>query len=77
MLKRAFDATLAAAGLVASAPLWAVFAAAIKLEDGGPIFFMQDRVGLGGRTFDRSAAGDGARSPRHADRPLHARHRDG
>lgn len=52
MLKRAFDATLAAAGLVASAPLWAVFAAAIKLEDGGPVFFMQDRVGLGGRTFD-------------------------
>lgn len=52
MLKRAFDATLAAAGLVASAPLWAVFAAAIKLEDGGPVFFKQDRVGLGGRTFD-------------------------
>ena len=52
MLKRAFDAILAAAGLVASAPLWAVFAAAIKLEDGGPVFFMQDRVGLGGRTFD-------------------------
>src|SRR5919107_1260386 len=51
MLKRAFDATLAAAGLVASAPLWAVFAAAIKLEDGGPVFFSQDRVGLGGRTF--------------------------
>ena len=52
MLKRAFDATLAAAGLLASAPLWAVFAAAIKLEDGGPIFYSQDRVGLGGRTFD-------------------------
>jgi lipopolysaccharide/colanic/teichoic acid biosynthesis glycosyltransferase len=52
MLKRAFDATLAAAGLLASAPLWAIFAAAIKLEDGGPVFFRQDRVGLGGRTFD-------------------------
>ena len=52
MLKRAFDAALAAAGLVASAPLWAIFAAAIKLEDGGPVFFTQDRVGLGGRTFD-------------------------
>ena len=52
MLKRAFVAALAGAGLVASAPLWAIFAAAIKLEDGGPIFFMQDRVGLGGRTFD-------------------------
>lgn len=52
MLKRAFDAVLAAAGLVASAPLWAIFAAAIKLEDGGPVFFTQHRVGLGGRTFD-------------------------
>ena len=52
MLKRAFDATLAGGGLLASAPLWAVFAAAIKLEDGGPVFFRQDRVGLGGRTFE-------------------------
>ena len=52
MLKRAFDAALAGAGLIASAPLWAIFAAAIKLEDGGPVFFRQDRVGLGGRTFE-------------------------
>jgi lipopolysaccharide/colanic/teichoic acid biosynthesis glycosyltransferase len=52
MLKRAFDAALAGAGLVASAPLWAIFAVAIKLEDGGPVFFSQDRVGLGGCTFD-------------------------
>jgi lipopolysaccharide/colanic/teichoic acid biosynthesis glycosyltransferase len=50
-VKRAFDMALAGAGLVLSAPLWAAFAAAIKLEDGGPIFFTQDRVGLGGRTF--------------------------
>jgi lipopolysaccharide/colanic/teichoic acid biosynthesis glycosyltransferase len=52
VLKRAFDATLAGGGLLASAPLWAVLAAAIKLEDGGPVFFRQDRVGLGGRTFE-------------------------
>jgi lipopolysaccharide/colanic/teichoic acid biosynthesis glycosyltransferase len=52
MLKRAFDASLAGIGLVASAPLWGVIAAAIKLEDGGPIFYRQERVGLGGRTFD-------------------------
>ena len=52
MLKRAFDATLAGGGLLASAPLWAIFAAAIKLEDGGPVFFRQDRVGLGGRSFE-------------------------
>ena len=52
MLKRGFDAALAGAGLILSAPLWAVFAAAIKFEDGGPVFFRQERVGLGGRTFD-------------------------
>jgi lipopolysaccharide/colanic/teichoic acid biosynthesis glycosyltransferase len=52
VLKRTFDATLAGAGLLASSPLWAIFAAAIRLEDGGPVFFRQDRVGLGGRTFE-------------------------
>jgi lipopolysaccharide/colanic/teichoic acid biosynthesis glycosyltransferase len=51
MLKRLFDAALSLFGLVASAPLWALFAVAIKLEDGGPVFFTQDRVGLRGRTF--------------------------
>jgi lipopolysaccharide/colanic/teichoic acid biosynthesis glycosyltransferase len=52
MLKRSFDAALAGFGLVASAPLWALIAVAIKLEDGGPIFYRQERVGLGGRPFD-------------------------
>jgi len=52
MLKRGFDASLAACGLIASAPLWIVFAAAIKLEDGGPVFFRQERVGLQGRIFE-------------------------
>ncbi len=51
MLKRAFDIALSGAGLVASAPLWAVLAAAIKLDDGGPVFFRQARVGLEGRAF--------------------------
>jgi lipopolysaccharide/colanic/teichoic acid biosynthesis glycosyltransferase len=51
MLKRAFDVALSGAGLLASAPLWGVFAAAIALEDGGPVFFRQERVGLGGRPF--------------------------
>ena len=52
MLKRAFDVALAGTGLVLSAPLWAFFATAIKLEDGGPVFYRQSRVGLGGRVFD-------------------------
>jgi len=48
---RAFDAGLAGAGLIGSLPLWAVVAAAIKLEDGGDIFYGQERVGKGGRVF--------------------------
>ena len=51
MLKRAFDLALSGAGLIASAPLWAVFAAAIRIEDGGPVFFRQERAGIGGRSF--------------------------
>jgi lipopolysaccharide/colanic/teichoic acid biosynthesis glycosyltransferase len=51
MIKRLFDVSLSALGLAASAPLWIVIAAAIKIEDGGPVFFPQERVGLGGRVF--------------------------
>ena len=51
MRKRALDIALSSFGLIASAPLWVVLAAAIKSEDGGPVFYGQDRVGQGGRTF--------------------------
>jgi len=50
-LKRAFDVALAAAGLFLSAPLGLLIAAAIKLEDGGPVLLGQERVGRGGRPF--------------------------
>jgi lipopolysaccharide/colanic/teichoic acid biosynthesis glycosyltransferase len=49
--KRLLDLLLSGSGLVASAPLWAVIAALIKLQDGGPVFFSQERVGRHGRTF--------------------------
>ncbi len=51
MIKRLFDMALSGVGLVASAPLWAAIAAAIRIEDGGPVFFTQPRVGKGGDTF--------------------------
>ena len=50
LAKRVFDASLSGVGLVASLPVWIVVAAAVKL-DGGDVFFSQERVGLGGRTF--------------------------
>jgi lipopolysaccharide/colanic/teichoic acid biosynthesis glycosyltransferase len=42
---------LAGAGLIGSSPLWLLLAAIIKLEDGGPVFYSQERVGEGGRVF--------------------------
>ena len=48
-LKRAFDIALSGIGLICSLPVWALCAMAIKLEDGGAVFFRQGRVGLGGR----------------------------
>jgi lipopolysaccharide/colanic/teichoic acid biosynthesis glycosyltransferase/VanZ family protein len=50
-LKRPFDVALAGLGLLISAPLWPVIAAAVWLEDRGPLFYAQERVGLNGRTF--------------------------
>ena len=52
MIKRTFDCALSGVGLFISAPLWALIALAIKSEDGGPVLYRQQRVGLGGRVFD-------------------------
>ena len=49
--KRALDMALSSVGLLLSAPLWVLFAAAIKLQDGGAVFYAQDRIGEGGRVF--------------------------
>ena len=51
MVKRAFDVAVSAAGLMVFAPVALLIAVAIKLEDGGPILFTQERVGLNGRVF--------------------------
>lgn len=49
--KRVLDVTLATIGLVVSAPLWLLIALAIKLEDAGPIFYVQFRWGRHKRPF--------------------------
>ena len=51
-MKRAFDIALSGVGLLISSPLWLLFGAAIKLEDGGPVFYSQERVGFGGHPFE-------------------------
>ena len=50
-LKRAFDVCFASLGLLFSAPLWVLIAVCIKLEDGGPVFYGQKRVGKNGVRF--------------------------
>jgi lipopolysaccharide/colanic/teichoic acid biosynthesis glycosyltransferase len=42
----------AGAGLALASPLLAIAAAAVKLEDGGPVFYRQRRVGQEGEAFD-------------------------
>jgi exopolysaccharide biosynthesis polyprenyl glycosylphosphotransferase len=50
-LKKAIDWTGALIGLILSLPIALSAAVAIKLEDGGPIFFKQTRAGRNGRPF--------------------------
>lgn len=50
-LKRIFDATAAATGLILLAPLFAVIALAIKLDSRGPVFFRQRRRGFNLQEF--------------------------
>ena len=49
--KRLFDVALSAAGLALSSPVWGLVALAIVLDDHGPIFFSQSRVGKDGQRF--------------------------
>jgi lipopolysaccharide/colanic/teichoic acid biosynthesis glycosyltransferase len=51
-VNRALDVALSAAGLAVAAPVLGAAAAAIKLEDGGPVFYRQTRVGKDGADFD-------------------------
>ena len=50
-VKRAFDLGMSIAFLLATLPVLLVVAAAIWIEDGRPIFYTQERVGLYGRIF--------------------------
>jgi exopolysaccharide biosynthesis polyprenyl glycosylphosphotransferase len=49
--KRLFDVVLGVIVLVIFAPVLLVAAAAVKLGDGGPVFYSQERVGRYGRRF--------------------------
>lgn len=49
--KRAIDVVLAILGLVLTSPAFLLAALFVKLTSPGPVFFVQTRVGRGGKTF--------------------------
>ena len=85
-VKRAFDLVVALAALLLLSPVMLLVAIAIWLEDRGPIFYRQMRMGLDGKSVrdpevplharrrrggDRRGVGGEGRSAAHARRRLH------
>ena len=52
IVKRTFDLVVCSIALICASPFMLLIAAAIKLEDGGPVFFKQKRATYDGKTFD-------------------------
>ncbi|MFM2056099.1 MAG: hypothetical protein RLY71_484 [Pseudomonadota bacterium] len=51
LTKRAFDIVSSATLLILGAPIMLITALAIKLDSKGPVFYSQERTGLGGQSF--------------------------
>jgi lipopolysaccharide/colanic/teichoic acid biosynthesis glycosyltransferase len=51
IIKRAFDIVVAGAGMIVFLPVGLLIAIGIKLDDGGPVFFTQERVGRDCKVF--------------------------
>jgi lipopolysaccharide/colanic/teichoic acid biosynthesis glycosyltransferase len=49
--KRIFDLVASLFGLIVFSPVFLVIAIAVKLQDGGPVFYCGERVGKDGRLF--------------------------
>lgn len=52
VIKRTFDILLSGIAMIPAAPIMLLVALAIKLEDGGPVFYRQKRATIGGNVFD-------------------------
>mgnify|MGYP003090636278 FL=1 len=50
-IKRMCDIFASLLGIILLTPVWIIVALAVRLNDGGPAFFTQERVGLNGTTF--------------------------
>ncbi len=75
-VKRSLDSTLAALGLFLSSPVWLLIAFVIKLEDRGPIFYRQDRVGKRGKIFQVLKFRSMVTDAEEAVGPIQAGHHD-
>jgi sugar transferase (PEP-CTERM system associated) len=51
LAKRGFDVAVASVLLLCAAPFLVLVALAIKLDSKGPLFYRQERVGLGGKSY--------------------------
>ncbi len=52
VVKRGMDILLCGIAMIPAAPIMLIIAAAIKIEDGGPVFYKQKRMTQWGREFD-------------------------
>ena len=52
IIKRLLDVVLSLIAVIIASPIMLVIAIAIKLEDGGPVFYKQKRATLGGDVFE-------------------------
>jgi lipopolysaccharide/colanic/teichoic acid biosynthesis glycosyltransferase len=52
VIKRVFDLAFASGAILALSPLLIAVSFAVKLQDGGPVFFTQRRMGRGNRFFN-------------------------
>lgn len=50
-VKRSFDVVVSTVVIVVGSPVWAAIACAIKLSSPGPVFYRDQRIGLGDRPF--------------------------
>lgn len=49
--KRLLDIVVSAIGIVVASPIMLIAALCVKLYDGGPVFYFQERLTIGGKPF--------------------------
>ena len=52
VIKRIMDLVIAGMGLIITSPIFLITALCIKLEDGGPVFYKQERATYAGKVFN-------------------------